>query len=58
MYVEKIRTLDRNLKSNKNILGHLFSYQEIDKGLLPNDMILEVSGEDRSRDLREIQNEL
>ena len=51
IYVERIKTLYRNIESNKRSLGHLYTYDEMDKNIVPNNMILEISAEDKSREL-------
>lgn len=51
IYIERINTLHRNIEANKRSLGHLYTYDEMNKNIVPNNMILEISAEDKSRDL-------
>ena len=46
IYIDRIKTLSKSLKSNKRNIGHLFTYEEADKNMVPDEIILEVSGEE------------
>jgi hypothetical protein len=49
--------LTKNLRPNNNALGHLFTYYEMDKNIVPSNIILEMSNEEKSYGNREILEE-